>query len=101
MYEQTERRSTRPVPMIIRGYVSQFGWRHVKVVAIIRSLVALWLVILGSVFCASGRWWGAWLFVAAGVVGWLAYQMPRWKLALDAEQDPRRPAQISRSSGEH
>jgi hypothetical protein len=28
--------------------------------------------------------------VAAGLVGWLAYQMPRWKLALDAEKGSSR-----------
>jgi hypothetical protein len=79
MYEQTE----RPVPRIIRSGVTNFGWRHVKGVAVIRFLVAVWLVILGSILCASGHWGGAFLFVAAALVGWLAYQMPRWKLALD------------------
>jgi di/tricarboxylate transporter len=77
--------STRPVPKIISRNVTRFGWRHVKGVAVIRLLVAIWLVILGSFMCASGQWWGAFLFAAAAVVGWLAYQMPRWKLALDAE----------------
>jgi hypothetical protein len=63
---------------------TQFGWRHVKGVAAIRWLVAIWLVILGSIFCATGHWWGAVLFAVAVVVGFLAYQMPRWKMALDA-----------------
>jgi hypothetical protein len=47
--------------------------------------VAIWLVILASIFCASGHWWGALLFVAAALVGSLAYLMPRWAAALDAE----------------
>ncbi|HEY0936602.1 MAG TPA: hypothetical protein VGD91_23070 [Trebonia sp.] len=55
-----------------------------KIVARLRILVAVWLVILGSVFCASGHWWGACYFAGAGLVGWLAYQMPRWKLSRDA-----------------
>jgi hypothetical protein len=43
------------------------------------------LIALGAIFCAYGYWWRALLFAAAGLVGWLAYQMPRWKQALDAE----------------
>ena len=87
--DETTQPSTRPVPWIIRhGWPgTQFGWRHVKGAAVIRLLAAIWLVILGSIFCASGHWWGAFLFVAAGLVGWLAYQMPRWKLALDADKN--------------
>ena len=90
--------STRPVPKIISRNVTRFGWRHVKGVAVIRLLVAIWLVILGSFMCASGQWWGAFLFAAAAVVGWLAYQMPRWKLALDAEKrNARRVRELERS----
>jgi len=81
--------STKPVPSIIRNGVTGFGWRHVKGVALTRLLVAIWLVILGSFFCASGHWWGALLFVAAALVGWLAYQMPRWKQTMDSEKDVR------------
>jgi hypothetical protein len=85
--------SARKVPQFIRSLpATRFGWRHVKGVAVIRLAVAVWLVILGSVFFARGYWgWGAILFVAAGGVGWLAYQMPRWKIALDAEQNVRLP----------
>jgi len=89
--------STRPVPKIIRRGVTEFGWRHVKGVAITRLLVAIWLVILGAIFCATGRWWGALLFVAAGLVGSLAYLMPRWKLALDAEKNAQRVRELERS----
>jgi signal transduction histidine kinase len=60
-------------------------------------LVAIWLVILGAFFCATGHWWGAFLFVAAGLVGWLAYQMPRWKLTLDALQNGPRLRELERS----
>ena len=77
--------STKPVPLIIRRLSTEFGRRHVKGVAITRLLVASWLVILASTFCASGRWWGALLFVAAALVGSLAYLMPRWETALVAE----------------
>jgi signal transduction histidine kinase len=78
--------STGPVPRIIRSISTPFGRRHVKGVALIRYLVAIWLVCLGSAFCAAGHWWGVLLFPAAGGVGALAYVMPRWKLALEAER---------------
>ena len=77
--------STKTVPRIIRRTVTQWEWRHVKGVANIRVLVAVWLVFLGCIACADGYWWGAFFFVVAGIVGWLAYDMPRWKLVLDAE----------------
>lgn len=38
---------------------------------------AVWLVILGFIICAFGQWWGACFFVLAGLVGWLAYKLPR------------------------
>jgi len=76
---------TKTIPRFIRGWAPQYEWRHVKGIAAIRVLVALWLVFLGAVLCAYDYWWGAFLFVVAGLIGWLAFQMPRWKLALDAE----------------
>ena len=101
MNQPTERRSAEqqqaagprqpPASALIRQqWPGTFGWRHVKGVALVRLLVAVWLVILGSFFCASGHWWGAFLFAAAALVGWLAYLMPRWKRALDAVTE--RPA---------
>jgi hypothetical protein len=104
MHEPTERRlaesekadggagpSTKTVPRIIRRSTTRFGWRHVHGIAVIRFLVAIWLVCLGAIYCSFGYWWGALLFVAAGLVGWLSYQMPRWKVALDAGRDDRPP----------
>jgi hypothetical protein len=79
-------RPTRPVPSIIRRTVSPFGWRHVQGIAVIRFLVALWLVCLASIVLSFGDWWGAFLLPVAGLVASLAYLMPRWKLALDAEK---------------
>src|SRR5215472_6833068 len=97
--DEATRPSTNPDPWIIRhGWPgSQFGLRHAKGVAVIRLLVAIWLVILGAFFCASGHWWGAFLFVAAGLVGWLAYQMPRWKVTLDALKNGPRLRELERS----
>lgn len=56
------------------GPATRWGRRHVKGVAVIRLLVAAWLVLLGSVFCAYGQWWGALLFPLAVLHCWLAYR---------------------------
>jgi hypothetical protein len=76
---------TKSAPWIVRRISTEFGRRHVKGIAAVRCLVAIWLVIVGSILCASGHWWGALLFAGAALVGSLAYLMPRWKVALDAE----------------
>lgn len=80
-------RAKRPVPRVVRRSTTRFGWRHVQGIATIRFLVAVWLVCLASIFLAFGYWWGAFLLLAAGLAGWLAYQMPRWKAALEDEGD--------------
>jgi len=77
--------STKTVPWLVRRFATKYEWRHVKGVAAIRAVVALWLVTLGVIVCAHGYWPGAFFFVVAGLFGWLAYRMPRWKRALDAE----------------
>jgi signal transduction histidine kinase len=71
--------------------------RHAKGVAVIRFLVAVWLLILGAIFCAAGHWWGVFLFVAAFLIAWLAYQMPQWKLTLDAMKNGPRLRELERS----
>ncbi len=80
------------VPSVVRRLVPKYEWRHVKMFAAVRGLVALWLVVLGVILCAYGFWWGASLFTLAGLIGFLAYQMPQWKLMLDAEQSPHQVA---------
>ena len=91
--DETMQPPTRPAPWIVARISTEFGRRHVKGVAIIRSLVAIWLVALGSIFCASGHWWGALLFVPAALNLWFAYLMPSWKRALDGENaSPNRTA---------
>jgi fatty acid desaturase len=76
---------TRQAPWIARNISTEFGRRHVKGIAITRLLVAIGLVTVGSIFCASGHWWGALWFVPAALNGWFVYLMPRWKRTLDAE----------------
>jgi fatty acid desaturase len=83
--DQTMQPPTRPAPSIARNLSTEFGRRHVKGVAITRLIVAIAMVTAGSVFCVSGHWWGALLFVPAALNLWFAYLMPSWKRALDAE----------------
>jgi len=83
--DQTVQPPTRPAPAIVCSISTEFGRGHVKGIATTRLLVAIAAVILGSIFCASGHWWGALLFVPAALNGWFAYLMPSWKRALDAE----------------
>lgn len=66
--------SSSSAPTMYRGPLSEWGSRHVRGVAFIRLAVAIWLVCLGTVFCVLGEWWGALLFAAAALVGWLAYR---------------------------
>jgi Flp pilus assembly protein TadB len=88
MHDPTERLSAERQQA---GKTTHSGWRSVRRVALLRLLIAVWLVILGSVFCAFGHWWGvllgAFLFALALLHGWLAYRMTRSKRALDADQN--------------
>ena len=83
--DETVQPPDRPAPSIARNLSTKFGRRHVKSIAITRLLVAIAAVTLGSIFCVSGHWWGALLFVPAALNLWFAYLMPSWKRALDAE----------------
>ena len=70
----------RAVPWIIRPFIARFEWAHVSVFARIRVVVALGFVVAAVVLCAYGHWWGALFFVAAALDGWVAYELPHWKL---------------------
>jgi signal transduction histidine kinase len=89
--------SPRPVPRIVRRAVSPFGWRHAEGIAVIRFLVALWLVCLATIVLAFGDWWGAFLLPVAGLLASIAYLMPRWKLTLDAEKNVQRVRELEES----
>jgi hypothetical protein len=91
--DETMQPPTRPAPWIARGVSTEFGRRHVKGVAIARLLVAIGMVTAGSIYCASGYWWGALWFVPAALNLWFANLMPSWKRALDGESTrPNRTA---------
>jgi hypothetical protein len=78
--------SNKPVPPIARVLVTDFGWRHVKGVAMTRLLAAICFAAVGLFFLVSGHWWGALLFLPAAANGSLVYLMPRWQLSLNAEK---------------
>ena len=67
--------TSRP-PWIARSVSTEFGRRHVRGVAIARLLVAIGMVTAGSIYCASGYWWGALWFVPAALNLWFANLMP-------------------------
>jgi hypothetical protein len=83
--DKTMQLPTRRPPWIARSTSTEFGRRHVTGVAITRVLVAIAAVTVGSIFWASGHWWGALLYVPAALNLWFAYLMPSWMRALDAE----------------
>jgi fatty acid desaturase len=83
--DETMQSPTRPAAWIASNMSTEFGRRHVAGVAITRLFAAIVTVTVGTVFCVSGQWWGALLFVPAALNLWFAYLMPSWKRALDAE----------------
>ena len=95
--DETMQPPTRRAPWIARSISTEFGRRHVKGVAITRLLVAIAAVTLGSIFCATGHWWGTLLFVPAAVNLWFAYLMPRWKRALDDLKSGPRVRELEQS----
>jgi hypothetical protein len=68
-----------------------FGARHVKGVAVSRSVGAVCFVVAGVGLLEFDQWWGAIFFVAAGLNGSLAYLVPHW----NRRQDSSRNARIS------
>jgi hypothetical protein len=40
------------------GLLGGWGRRHVKVLIILRSLLALWIVFIIVFLCVKGYWWG-------------------------------------------
>ena len=63
--DETMQPPTRPAPSIARITSTEFCRRHITRVPIARLVVAIAAVTLGSIFCVSGHWWGALLFIPA------------------------------------
>jgi len=77
MYAQTDHiTQRRSLSQNLRnGYVWPFQSRHRGTVAAIRITVAMWLIILGTVLCSNGYWWGSLIFAVAALHLALAYRL--------------------------
>jgi hypothetical protein len=66
---------TRSRSLLMKYPGSAFAFRHPRPCAIVESLVGIWVVIIASILCSYGYWWGALLFVVAALPFWVAYQL--------------------------
>jgi hypothetical protein len=64
---------------LLRGLFRVRPWelRHRRAVVRIRVALAIWLLFLTAVLCASGRWWGVFLLPPAALSIWLAGVLER------------------------
>jgi len=62
-----EQPSIESVPWVVRHLTTSFSRRHARVSGGVRVVVAVWLVVVGSILCSIGDWPGALLFVAASL----------------------------------
>jgi hypothetical protein len=73
MKEMTGTPDTNVIMRICSG--TAFSRRHPLGVAVVRLLVAVWLLALASVFCANGQYWGVALLAPAALHLWIAYRL--------------------------
>jgi signal transduction histidine kinase len=66
---------TRPEPLLMRVLVRPSAYRHPKVWGGLCLAAGLWLVILGTILCAYGFWWGAGLIAVGALELWIAYRL--------------------------
>ena len=61
--------------MVARTPVRREGFRgHPRIQGAVLVSVATWHLILGAILCAHGYQWGALLFAAAVLEGWVGYR---------------------------
>ena len=80
MYAQTSTTSSStPIRSAIRGYFARGGWpfqlSHPEGWAAVHAVVAIWLLILGSVLLSNGYAWGALLYLATAKSAVFAYRL--------------------------
>ena len=66
---------TRPEPLLMRVLVRPSAYRHPKLWGGLCLAAGLWLVILGTILCAYGFWWGAGLIAVGALELWIAYRL--------------------------
>jgi signal transduction histidine kinase len=65
----------RPEPWLMRILVRPSAYRHRKAWGGVCLAVGLWLVILGTILCSYGFWWGVGLIAVAALELWVAYRL--------------------------
>jgi hypothetical protein len=64
-------------PLLMKILVRPFVYRHPKAWAGLESAVAIWLIILGTILCSYGFWWGALLIAVAALQLWISCRLVR------------------------
>jgi hypothetical protein len=67
----------RSQPLAMRILIRRFVYRHPKAWASLCLAAGSWLVILGTILCAYGFWWGAGLMAVGALELWIAYRLLR------------------------
>jgi len=62
---------TRTRAVLMKFPIGDFGYRHPKFAGTVEILVGVWLIILGAIACAMGRWWGVLLIVVSALPLWI------------------------------
>jgi signal transduction histidine kinase len=66
---------TRPEPLLMRVLVRPSVYRHPRAWGGVCLAAGSWLVILGTILCSYGFWWGAGLIAVGALEVWIAYRL--------------------------
>src|SRR5580700_10854661 len=66
---------TRPEPLLMRVLVRPSVYRHPRAWGGVCLAAGSWLVILGTILCSYGFWWGAGLIGVGALELWIAYHL--------------------------
>ncbi len=67
----------RSQPLVMRILIWRIVYRHPKAWGSVCLAAGLWVVILGTILCAYGFWWGAGLMAVGALETWIAYRLLR------------------------
>jgi hypothetical protein len=67
----------RSQPLAMRILIRRFVYRHPKAWASLCLAAGSWVVILGTILCVYGFWWGAGLMAVGALELWIAYRLLR------------------------
>ncbi len=62
-------------PLLMRILVRRYVYRHPRAWGSLCLAAGSWLVILGTILCAYGFWWGAGLIAVGALELWIAYHL--------------------------